>query len=742
MRDRNDFHPNCGDHHAVSINDSGACPETGTCSRITRVPPAALATSEEQFALADAVSGFAERAGLRALAREVADSSGDEIPSCWPALAAQDLLALPWDARVIEVCIALEALGRELCPGPVAPTLIVATLIQRYADPDLAKQVEAAARDGSFSAGIATGNANGASIVLGGASVSTVILPIDRDWYAVDAASLDLSAVIGPDPTRGAATSTRPESARPDQRLTGLTDEVVDATVAVLLAAEAVGVAAWGVDTAVAYAKVREQFGQPIGGFQAVKHRCADMLCDLELARAAVWDAAVALDDPATDDDARDLAVAVAAAIAPQAAVTVAKSLIQILGGIGFTWEHDAHLYLKRAFATRQILGGASRWERRAAELARSGVRRSRALDLGAEADAPRAAVTEFLATLDGLDDAARRVAIADAGYLVPHWPAPYGRAAGPVEQLVIDEEFARAGVARPDLVIGNWALPTILGHGTDEQRARFAPPTLHGDIVWCQMFSEPGAGSDLASLQTKATKVEGGWSLSGQKVWTSQAQVADWAICLARTSQGVRRHDGITYFLVDMTSDGLDVRPLRELTGEAMFNEIFLNDVFVPDDCVVGEVDGGWRLARTTLANERVAMSSGSAFPSGVEALLSALDRSDDTDDPVAVSRVGHLVCLAQADAMLGVRSTLARVSGIDPGAASSVRKLVGMHLRQDASELAVELLGAAVVGAPDARTTSAVRTFLGSRALTIAGGTSEILHNVIGERILGLPR
>jgi alkylation response protein AidB-like acyl-CoA dehydrogenase len=172
------------------------------------------------------------------------------------------------------------------------------------------------------------------------------------------------------------------------------------------------------------------------------------------------------------------------------------------------------------------------------------------------------------------------------------------------------------------------------------------------------------------------------------------------------------------------------------------MFNEIFLSDVFVPDECVVGEVDGGWRLARTTLANERVAMSSGSAFPSGVEELLAALARSADPDDPVALTQVGKLVCMAQADAMLGVRATLARVSGTDPGAASSVRKLVGMHLRQDAAELALELLGPAAVSLPDDETKRVVAKFLGNRALTIAGGTSEVLHNVIGERILGLPR
>jgi alkylation response protein AidB-like acyl-CoA dehydrogenase len=466
------------------------------------------------------------------------------------------------------------------------------------------------------------------------------------------------------------------------------------------------------------------------------------MLCDLELARAAAWDAATALDDSDLDADSRTLALTVAAAITPQAAVDIAKSLIQVLGGIGFTWEHDAHFYLKRALATRQILGGTAAWQQQAAVMAKAGVRRTRAIDLGPEARPAREAVREFLITLDGLDEQKRRIAIADAGYLVPHWPAPYGRDAGPVEQLVIDEEFARAGVARPDLIIGNWAVPTILGHGTDEQRARFAPPTLRGEIVWCQMFSEPGAGSDLAALQTKAVRVDGGWSLTGQKVWTSQARVADWAICLARTSTGEKRHSGITYFLVDMKTPGLDVRPLRELTGEALFNEIFLNDVFVPDDCVVGEVDGGWRLARTTLANERVSMSSGSAFPSGIEDVVQTLARSADPEHAAALVEVGKLICMAQADAMLGVRATLARVSGTDPGAASSVRKLVGMHLRQDASELALELLGPAAVGIPDADAAAAVHKFLSNRALTIAGGTSEVLHNVIGERILGLPR
>ena len=696
-----------------------------------------LGTTAEQHALADAVAGFAQHARLVIDARTLAESGEDMLPASWPGLAAQELLALPFDGTLVDVAVAAEELGRALAPGPVVSTLLGGVLVRRHADESLRAMVESGLRDGSLSFGVAMGD-----VVLGGAAVSHVLLPVDGVWSVVASDAAEWTSYDAVDGTRPFARVTAPP-ATVAGALPGLTDTIVEETAVALLAAEAAGIAGWCVDTATDYAKVREQFGRPIGSFQAVKHRCADMLAQLELARAAAWDAATAVDHAPDEIDAesRALAVAVAAATAPAAAVECAKSCIQVLGGIGFTWEHDAHLYLKRALADRQVLGGSARWRQQAGRLASAGARRVRTLDLGAEAEQPRSEVRDFLSTLDGLDDRKRRIAIADAGYLVPHWPAPYGRDAGPVEQLVIDEEFRRAGIARPDLIIGNWALPTILQYGTDEQRARFVPPTLHGDITWCQMFSEPGAGSDLASLQTKATRVEGGWSLSGQKVWTSGARTADWAICLARTSIEDNRHNGITYFLVDMKTPGLDVRPLRELTGDALFNEIFLTDAFVPDECVVGEVGGGWRLARTTLANERVAMSSGSAFPSGVEDLLDALSRSADPHDDVALARVGEFVCLAHADSMLGVRATLASVSGTDPGAASSVRKLVGMHLRQDAAELALDLLGQSALTAGEEER-KVLRRFLNNRALTIAGGTSEVLHNVIGERILGLPR
>jgi alkylation response protein AidB-like acyl-CoA dehydrogenase len=509
-----------------------------------------------------------------------------------------------------------------------------------------------------------------------------------------------------------------------DRVLDGVTSADVTALAATLFAAEAAGVARWCLRTAVEYATVREQFGRPIGSFQAVKHLCAQMLCRCEQAGALAWDAA---------RDPGSLSAAAAAAVALDAAVDNAKDCVQVLGGIGFTWEHDAHLYLRRAVAARQFAGGGAYWRRRVADLALAGERRALTVDAGA-ADEVRPAAREFARSLAGVPDAERRARLADSGYLVPHWPVPYGLAASPREQVAIDEELARAGIRRPDLVIGAWAAPTILRHGTVAQQERFVLATLRGTLRWCQLFSEPGAGSDLASLRTKAVRVPGGWRLDGQKVWTSQADRADWAICLARTDPAAAKHAGITYFLVDMHTEGVTPRPLREITGEARFSEVFLDGVFVPDDCVVGEVHGGWALARTTLANERVAIGGGSSLGEGVERLL-ALAGPEPGEE--VRERLGALVAQGLSVSLVEHRATLRQLGGRDPGPGSSVCKLVGVRHRQDVAEAAVELLGTAGAAAgPQAH------EFLLTRCLSIAGGTTQVLLNLIGERILGLPR
>ncbi|MCU1353778.1 MAG: acyl-CoA dehydrogenase domain protein, partial [Acidimicrobiales bacterium] len=382
---------------------------------------------------------------------------------------------------------------------------------------------------------------------------------------------------------------------------------------------------------------------------------------------------------------------------------------------------------------------------RAVASAALDGTRRRLRVVLPPEAEPQRAEVRRIVEEVAALPSEERRRGLVESGLLVPHWPRPWGRDAGAVEQLLIDEELAKARVRRPHLQVGAWAAPTIVAHGTEVQQERWVRPTLLGEIMWCQLFSEPEAGSDLAALRTTATRVDGGWRLDGQKVWTTMAAEADWGICLVRTNPSARKHLGITYVIVDMRSEGIDVRPLREMTGLAMFNEVFFDGVFVPDDCVIGEVDGGWPLARTTLGNERVAMGSGSSFGGGIEALLGLLaagrEGGDIAVDDVLLDQVGAMVAESHVVAVLGARSTLRSVTGARPGPEASIRKLLGAEHDQRTQELGLGLLGpwGATLQGDAAQWTFG---FLANRCLTIAGGTSEIQRNVIGERLLGLPR
>ncbi len=513
------------------------------------------------------------------------------------------------------------------------------------------------------------------------------------------------------------------------------------------LALEAAGIARRALELGVEHAKTREQFGRPIGVYQAVSHPLADTYIDTELARSIAYWAAWCV---AEDDEEAPIAAAAAKSFSGDVAVSACERAIQVLGGIGFTWEHDAHFYLRRAVALRQLMGGSARWRARVAELVRDGQRRTVGLDLGFGAGAGNdvqawesiglgaADATELaadLARIGALPAGQQRDALVDTGLLAPHWPRPYGRGAGPILRTLIDEQVRSAGIAVPDIQIGNWAVPTLLQHGSREQIERFVHPTLRGEVIWCQLFSEPEAGSDLAALRTTATRVEGGWRLQGQKVWTSLATAANWAICLARTDANVPKHKGISYFLVDMSSPGIEIRPLVQITGEAKFSEVFLDEVFVPDDCLVGELGAGWKIARSTLSNERVAMG-GSGIGNELESLIAAAPDSGAGAELIA-DRIGGLVSDAVAGLLLETRAAQRMLAGVDPGPQSSVRKLVGVRHRQAVAEFAVELAGVA-----GARETEVVKEFLLTRCLSIAGGTEQILLTVAGERILGLPR
>jgi alkylation response protein AidB-like acyl-CoA dehydrogenase len=727
-----------------------------------------IALGDDHLALLATVQRFTEERVTPAVVRAAVDAAEEGRPPFWDDLAALGWLGLHLPGSgggegygLAELAVVVEELGRRLAPGPLVPTVLAGAAISAGRGgeawlPELAsgRAVGAVALGGPLDGAEAPDGSvrvqGSTGPVLGGTLADVVVAPVrvgdDERWFALPAADARATPLGSLDATRRLADLSFAEvDVDAAAWLQGLDRPRVRALAATVAAADAAGGAAWCVDTAAAYATVRRQFGRPIGQFQAVKHRCADMLVALEQARSVAWDAALALDeDPASEGAA--LAADAAGAVALEAFASVAKDCIQVLGGIGFTWEHDAHLYLRRAITWRQLLGGPSPWRASVARRAVAGTRRRLHLALPAEADRLRDDVRALAERLAGLPRPEQRVELADAGYLVPHWAPPWGRDAGAVEQLVIDEELRRARVRVPHLQVGAWAAPTIAAHGTPEQQERWVRPTLHGRISWCQLFSEPEAGSDLAALTTTATRTAGGWLLNGQKVWTSMATEADWGICLVRTDPDAPKHLGITYVVVDMRSPGIDIRPLKEMTGLAMFNEVFLDDVFVPDDCVIGEVGGGWPLARTTLANERVSMGSGSSFGGGIEALLALVGSRIEAgragaEDPLLLDALGELVAEAHAVAVLGLRTTARAVTGARPGPEASVRKLLGVEHDQRTQELGLALLG------PDGATTEGVAAqwtfgFLANRCLTIAGGTSEIQRNVIAERLLGLPR
>jgi 3-oxochol-4-en-24-oyl-CoA dehydrogenase len=705
--------------------------------------------TDEQFAARELVRSWAAASGAVTAARDVELGQPDAWRVAYDGLAQLGIFGVALseeqggaDGTVEDLCAMVDEAAAAMVPGPVATTALTTLMIERS---DVLESLISGERvagvalsaDVRFEGGRASGTAE---YVLGADPGGVLLLPAGDSVVLIDAGAdgVSIEPLKATDFSRPLARVVLDSA--PAEALSASPQRLADVA-ATVLAAEAAGLARWTLQTATDYAKVREQFGKPIGSFQAIKHMCAEMLLRSEQASVAASDAARAAASVLSDSDERQLSIAaaVAAAAGIDAAKANAKDCIQVLGGIGITWEHDAHLYLRRAYGIAHFLRGAHLWLHRVAALTQQGVRRDLRIDLDS-VEHLRPEIASAVAEVAAQPAEKRQIALADTGLLAPHWPQPYGRKAGPAEQLLIDQELAAADVVRPDLVIGWWAVPTILEHGSPEQIERFVPATLRGEFIWCQLFSEPGAGSDLAALRTKAVRADSadgkpGWKLTGQKVWTSAAHKAAWGVCLARTDPDAPKHKGITYFLVDMKSEGIDIRPLREITGDNLFNEVFLDDVFVPDAMVVGPVNDGWRLARTTLANERVAMSHGTALGNPMEELLRTV--ADLDLDAAGKDQLGAMIVAAQIGSLLDRKIAELAVGGQDPGPQASARKLIGVRYRQALAELRMVLSeGAGVVD------NATVFDFLNTRCLTIAGGTEQILLTMAGERLLGLPR
>ena len=723
---------------------------------------AGLAISKEHQELAESARAVLDDRDALGAARAAVDGAVLEsraplVPAFW-----KDVVNLGWLGLHIaeehggqgfglpELAVVVEQLGRVVAPGAFVPTALALALIEGCGAPDDQARLLPELLGGASPAAVglpgdlrwqAGGLLAGTGLVPDGRGAEVLLLPVGEDIAVLrPGPAVRLEPGCGIDPTRGSARVTC-AGAAPEALLRGGTRTAV-ILARTLAAAEAAGGARACTEAAVAYAKERVQFGSPVGSFQAVKHMCANMLAAAELATAAAWDAARA----GTDREEAEFAAAVAADVALEAFVRCAELNIQVHGGIGFTWEHNAHLYLRRALSLRGTAGAAAL---DVARLALAGVDRRPALDLPPEAETYRAQARAFLDEYRRAPDDQQRSLLGRSGYAFPHWPQPYGRGAGPVEQLVIEQELT--GVRRPELGIGTWILPTLLRHGSPDQIDRWMWPSLDGELRWCQLFSEPAAGSDAAGITTRARRVKGdgeaggGWQVTGQKVWTSDAQSCNRGFATVRTDPDAPKHQGITMVVIDMTSPGVTVRPLREITGEAMFNEVFLDDVFVPDDDVVGEVNAGWTVARATLANERISIGGGvevAPVTLAVEALRAsdgALADGGPHGDAGLRRDVGRLVAERQAMRLLSFRNAARAVTGADPGPEGGVTKLVSGEHQQRVADVLLRIGGPGAVLDGD-RTLQ--YTVLFTRAMTIAGGTSEIIRTQIAERVLGLPR
>ncbi len=741
----------------------------------------ALAITEEQQQLADAVSHFAARHAPVDDTRTRFDSiASGELPRWWPEFVDLGFHAVHLPEAVggqggtlMDMACVIEAAAMALLPGPWLSTATAGAVAsscdasddstaQSSLLKDLAAGATAAVVLPEHSDFRATDDDDGWKVTgssglnLGICSAQRVLLPARTSdgattWFVVDVQTAGLRAL----PHEGTDLCTDVGELQlngfrvgPTSALNGIDDERASCVVATLAACAAAGTVRWCLDSATDYLRTREQFGKPIGTFQALQHKAATLLVNTELATAAAWDAVRASDESI---EQHRFAAAAAALVAVTPSPDLVLDALLMFGAIGYTWEHDLHLYWRRATSLAASIGPATQWSRAAGDLART-VQRSTSLNLGdveSEFRAEVAAIMDRALTLEdvgssredglpGFEIGPRRDLLAESGLVAPHLPTPWGRGATALQQVIITEEFAkRPDLIRPTLSIAEWMAPTIADSGSALQQDRFMWPTLRGVLQWCQLYSEPGAGSDLASLTTRATKVEGGWLVNGRKIWTSLAHLAHFGALLARTEPDAPKHQGLSYFIVDMTSEGVDVSTIKQASGQAEFCEVVFTDAFVGDDMLVGERGDGWSLAVGAMAVERTAIGGYVAIDRA-----GALRREAELDGPdrdAAVRALGDLEVYSNALKALMTRETLRLVEGQGPGAASSIAKVAMSTLLRRAATATLATGRSAMVRDPNS---AHFGTYFHMPAELIGGGTAEIQLTVIAQMILGLPR
>ena len=732
---------------------------------------------EELAELAQDFANFAGKGDVDPRTDEAGYTAG-QYPNSWEGLLDTGLHSVHigeeyggGGAGIVELAVVLEQLGAGLYPGPLLATVsasaVTNEMVHQPSDARGVAQELLARFAGGATGAVLTGDEIRAEAhaddfrIVGqarrvlGALAAEVFLVAAHDgnevrWVALPREAVEVRQDESVDLTRDLGTVAVDTVVAKSDYLPSLDVGVARALISTLRAADAAGIAAAVTKKAVEHAKLRTQFRRPLASFQALQQRLSLMYVQSEIIRGIVWDMA------RSSAQGRVELMRAGAAGALSRALTNTFEYVMTLGAIGFTWEHDAQLYWRRVLQLGVLEGPQALREHEQGIRAlakRIDVRVADPDDLPELRQEVRDALMVAGDPNDGIipgspwaprRNSAWQAFLAEQKLVASHLPEPYGRNADALTQAVIHEEFTQAELSPPSLVIGDWVAPTIAEHGTEEQKDRFLPPTLRGDIIWCQLFSEPGAGSDLGSVATKAERVEGGWRVTGQKIWNSLADVADWGALLVRTDPDQAGSRGLSYFLVDMASPGVEVRPIKQATGIAEFCEVFLDDVFVSDDQVIGAPQQGWKIATTTLSNERLRM--GEELSHGAAHRFRTLINGMEEGTPLwheAVTALGRAVAREYALNALGARGAMKRISGGDISSETSVLKLANIFAQREGAEELIRLAGPAQIietNISDGVDHGTLMDYLGLPAVLLGGGTPDIQLGVIAHRLLGL--
>lgn len=630
-----------------------------------------------------------------------------DLKASWQELGAQGLLGLHISTRyggqgggLLELAAALEMIGSSWAAESFVPSVLASALLDAGGG-ELADNLIPELVDGSSLGAIAAVEplkghieASGCLVLdgrvpaLGVMIAKTVVARVDLQgalrWVALDTDTVAVGRTV-PGNANSVDGSICARGLRiPLSRVLDIPDiAVAQAIPSVIFGAEAVGIISWCVAASIEYARQLIHYRRAIGQFQHLKRHCGSSRLLLEQARASVWDAARAFD---CSDPSLEYVATIARRVAPDSAVQATRDCIRLANEIGYTVHHQTFPHYRRAKMLRRVLGHSRYCGIRAAELALDGQSRIASYHLPPESEQYRLQIRGELQAIAELSQREQLTRLAKGGWTIPWMSRPLGRAAGPAEQVVIAEELQRIGIALPNSLAPMWLLSTLLAHGTESQKAELLGPTMSGDILWCELFSEPGVSAELGPLRTFALRVKDGWRISGRKLCTSSGQLAHRGALLARTDPASLRYQGVTYFLTDMQSAGISVRPIPEWKGGTSMREVVFDDVFIPDADVIGQPNEGWVVARHALEADRLSISKSVRLRRMVESVLEAVRPSRRAW--ATLDLAGKLVIEHQIMQLVRGRILLRQPGGAAPGIDVSVANYLTAVVEQSIVE------------------------------------------------------